>query len=100
MFLASSFLYTYQVDFIDSTGSSDLSAVQVDDESTYVAVETAFNGFEGEVGRKHQQHVKTKNMRHINSHPCITCMSFYLCGIMIIMVCAVLLERTLIPIIV
>ena len=60
VFLASSFLYTYQVDFIDSTGSSDLSAVQVDDESTYVAVETAFNGFEGEVDRKHQQHVKNK----------------------------------------
>ncbi|CAN0430305.1 unnamed protein product, partial [Ascophyllum nodosum] len=60
VFLASSFLYTYQVDFIDFTGSSDLSALQVDDESTYVAVETAFNGFEGEVDRKHQQHVKNK----------------------------------------
>ena len=60
VFPASSSLYTNQVDFIDFNGSLDLSAVQVDDESTYVAVETAFNGFEREVGRKHQQHVKNK----------------------------------------
>ena len=81
VFLASSSLYTNQVDFIDFTGSTDLSAVQVDDKSTYVAVETAFNGFEGEVGRNHQQRVKnkkmsTRNMGNINSHPCITCKSF------------------------
>lgn len=38
-----------QVDFKDSSGSSDLSAVQVDQASSYMAEDTSFTGFEGEV---------------------------------------------------
>lgn len=38
-----------QVDFIDSSGSSDLSAVQVDQGSSYMAEDTSFTGFEEEV---------------------------------------------------
>lgn len=38
-----------QVDFKDSSGSSDLSAVQVDQASSYMAENTSFTGFEGEV---------------------------------------------------
>lgn len=39
-----------QVEFKDTTKSSDLSAVQVDEESSYMAVDTSFVGFQGEVG--------------------------------------------------
>ena len=38
-----------QVSFIDTTKSSDLSAVQVGKGSTYKAEDTSFVGFEGEV---------------------------------------------------
>lgn len=38
-----------QVDFKDTTKSSDLSAVQVDAGSTYTAEDTSFDGFAGEV---------------------------------------------------
>ena len=38
-----------QVNFKDTTKSSDLSAVQVDADSIYMAEGTSFEGFEGEV---------------------------------------------------
>lgn len=38
-----------QVDFEDSSGSSDISAVQVDHKSSYMAEYTSFTGFDGEV---------------------------------------------------
>ena len=49
----SSTLYTDSVIFSDATEASDLSAVQLDKTSTYVGQDTAFNGFEGEVGARH-----------------------------------------------
>ena len=49
-FILSSYLYTDQVIFSDIRESPDLLAVQVGDDSTYIAVETTFAGFEGEVG--------------------------------------------------
>lgn len=49
MFVVSSTLYTYRVNFRDFTKSSDLSAVQSDRDSTYIAEETTFVGFDGEV---------------------------------------------------
>lgn len=49
MFFVSSTLYTYRVNFSDSTKSPDLSAVQSDHDSTYIAEETIFVGFKGEV---------------------------------------------------
>ena len=42
-----------QVEFRDSSGSLDLSAVQVDQGSNYTAEDTSFKGFEGEVGFVH-----------------------------------------------
>lgn len=39
----------WQVDFIDSVGYADLSAVQADEESRFIAEDTAFIGFNGEV---------------------------------------------------
>ena len=50
VFVVSSTFRTDQVLFSDSNKSPDLSAVQLDDDSTYVAVETTFYGFQGEVG--------------------------------------------------
>lgn len=50
IFIVSSTLYTDRVNFQDSTSSSDLLAVQSDQNSTYVAEKTAFIGFHGEVG--------------------------------------------------
>ena len=38
-----------QVELVDSSGSSSLSAVQVDKASSYAAENTSFVGFEGEV---------------------------------------------------
>ena len=49
VFIVSSFIHTYRVNFIDTTESADLSALQSDDNSTFVAEETAFIGFQGEV---------------------------------------------------
>ena len=49
-FILSSYLYTDQVIFSDTRESPDLLAVQVGDDATYIAVETTFTGFEGEVG--------------------------------------------------
>ena len=40
----------WQVSFKETRGSSDLSAVHVDRGSIYVAEDTYFEGFEGEVG--------------------------------------------------
>ena len=51
VFVVSTFIQTYRVNFMDTSGSVDLSAVQSDDESTFVAEETAFIGFQGEVRR-------------------------------------------------
>ena len=51
VFIVSSFIHTYQVKFIDNTESADVSAVQLDDDSTFVAEETTFTGFQGEVRR-------------------------------------------------
>lgn len=42
-------VWPHQVVFNDTSGSSDLSAVQVDDSSVYMAEDTSFVGFEGEV---------------------------------------------------
>ena len=53
MVVYSSTLYTDSVIFSDATEASDLSAVQLDKTSTYVGQDTAFNGFEGEVGARH-----------------------------------------------
>lgn len=39
-----------QVNFKDTRKLPDLSAVQVDEYSTYVAEDTSFEGFQGEVG--------------------------------------------------
>ena len=49
--IVSSFIHTYQVKFVDTTESAELSAVQSDDNSTFVAEETAFVGFQGKVRR-------------------------------------------------
>lgn len=38
-----------QVEFKDSSGSKELSAVQVDEMSSYQAEDTSFRGFAGEV---------------------------------------------------
>ena len=46
-----------QVEFSDSSGSLDLSAVQVDRKSTYTAEDTSFIGFEGEVRFAHNRAV-------------------------------------------
>lgn len=48
-----SILYTFRVNFSDSTQLSDLSAVQTDIESIYIAEETTFVGFEGQVGGRY-----------------------------------------------
>lgn len=42
-----------QVDFVDFSGSTDVAAVQVDQASSYMAEDTSFTGFEGEVGFVH-----------------------------------------------
>ena len=44
VFIVSSNVYAYQVDFVDTSKSSDLSAVQSDGESTFVAEGTIFVG--------------------------------------------------------
>lgn len=49
IFVVSSTLSTVRVNFSDSTKSTDRSAVQSDIDSTYIAEETTFVGFEGEV---------------------------------------------------
>ena len=41
----------WQVVFNDSSGSADVSAVQLDDQSSYKAEDTSFVGFTGEVPR-------------------------------------------------
>ncbi|CAM9101274.1 unnamed protein product, partial [Laminaria digitata] len=48
IFVISSHLQTYQVEFSDSSGSLELSAVQVNEGSSYMAEDTSFVGFEGE----------------------------------------------------
>lgn len=42
--------YPNQVEFIDSSESPDISAIQADEKSEYIAQDTAFRGYEGEVG--------------------------------------------------
>ena len=53
VYVASSILYTFRVNFSDSTQLSDLSAVQTASESTYIAEETTFAGFERQVGGRY-----------------------------------------------
>ena len=53
VFIVSSTVYAYQVVFIDTSESPDLSAVQSDSESTFVAEGTTFIGFQGEVRGTH-----------------------------------------------
>ncbi|CBJ26637.1 adhesin-like protein [Ectocarpus siliculosus] len=48
VFIVSSNLTTYQTVFTDTEGSSDLSAVQADEDSSYKAEDTSFVGFAGE----------------------------------------------------
>lgn len=59
MHVLSSILYTYRVNFSDSTQTSDLSAVQTDSDSIYIAEETTFVGFEGQVGGRYVVNVCT-----------------------------------------
>ena len=54
IFVVSSTLNTVRVNFSDSTKSLDRSAVQSDSDSTYIAEETTFVGFEGEVSVMHK----------------------------------------------
>ena len=53
MFIVSSNVHAFQVEFIDTSESLDLSAVQLDGDSMFVAEGTAFIGFQGEVGGRH-----------------------------------------------
>ncbi|CAN0330304.1 unnamed protein product [Ascophyllum nodosum] len=48
VFIVSSKVYAYQVEFVDTSASPDRSAVQLDGDSIFVAEGTAFMGFQGE----------------------------------------------------
>lgn len=48
-----------QVEFNDTRGALDISAVQLDEESSYMAEDTSFIGFQGEVGVFERTHCYT-----------------------------------------
>lgn len=71
-----------QVEVKDMRGLSDLSAVQVDKHSTYIAEDTSFEGFQGEVGafgRTHPYTLKGPHFSYIHMSHCTVFILLFLC---------------------
>ena len=83
MFISSSNLHAYQVEFIDTSESPGLSAVQSDGESIFVAEGTAFIGFQAEVCGRHMTRAMRYSSKHMLSrlHHFLKCKKCVLCNV-------------------